>query len=149
MNSRHLTHLDRDEALKLLGSVSLGRIVFTDQALPAIRPVNHILDGGDVIIRSHTGAALNSSINTVVAYEADAIDPDTHIGWSVIITGIARKVTDPVAVARYERILRPWVDQHMDQVLRIHPEFVTGFTLTDGSRAEPPPGADAWPRSGC
>ena len=132
MNTRHLTNLDRDEALNLLGSVDIGRIVFTDQALPAIRPVNHILDDGDVIIRSHSGAALTSSINTVVAYEADVIDPQAHTGWSVIITGIARRVTDTDAIARYERILLPWVDRHMDHVLRIHPEFVTGFTLTDG-----------------
>ncbi|WP_236794999.1 pyridoxamine 5'-phosphate oxidase family protein [Amycolatopsis sp. GM8] len=133
INARHLTDLDRDEALRLLGSVSLGRIVFTDEALPAIRPVNHILDGGDVIMRSHTGATLDSSINTVVAYEANDIHPDEHTGWSVVVTGIARKVTNRDAVARYEHLLRPWVDQHMDQVLRIHPEFVTGFTLTDGT----------------
>ncbi|TNC28035.1 pyridoxamine 5'-phosphate oxidase family protein [Amycolatopsis alkalitolerans] len=132
-HTRQMTELGRAEALRLLGSVELGRIVFTADALPAIRPVNHILDDGDVIIRSHTGAALTSSINAVVAYEADDIDPDTHIGWSVVVTGIARKVTDPDAIARYEQLLTPWADQHMDQVLRIHPEFITGFTLTDGT----------------
>lgn len=130
MNTKQLTELDRDEALRLLGTVGLGRVVFTEHALPAIRPVNHIVDDGDVIIRSHRGATLTSSVDTVVAYEADEIDTDEHTGWSVIVTGIARRVTDPASVARYETLLRPWVDQHMDQVLRIHPEFVTGFTLT-------------------
>ncbi|TNC23604.1 pyridoxamine 5'-phosphate oxidase family protein [Amycolatopsis alkalitolerans] len=134
MTGARLTELGRDEALKLLGSVELGRIVFTEHALPAIRPVNHIVDDEDVIIRSHTGAALTSSVDTVVAYEADDIDPRTHTGWSVIITGIARKVTDEAAIARYERALQPWVDRSMDQVLRIHAEFVTGFTLTGGPR---------------
>jgi len=133
MNTRQFSELGRDEALRLLGSVGLGRIVFTENALPAIRPVNHILDSGDVIIRSHTGATLTSSVNTVVAYEADAIDPDRHTGWSVIITGMARKVTDPDAIARYERLLHPWADQNMDQVLRVHPELITGFTLTNGT----------------
>lgn len=130
MTTKQLTELGRDEALRLLGTVGLGRVVFTEHALPAIRPVNHIVDGGDIIIRSHRGAALTSSVNTVVAYEADEIDADEHTGWSVIVTGIARKVTDPATVARYEALLRPWVDQQMDQVLRIHPEFVTGFTLS-------------------
>ncbi|MFD2420438.1 pyridoxamine 5'-phosphate oxidase family protein [Amycolatopsis pigmentata] len=138
MNTRHLTQLDRDDALKLLAGVGFGRIVFTEHALPAIRPINHVIDDGDVIIRSHAGAALNSSVNTVVAYEADDIDPLTHTGWSVIVTGIARAVTDPDAITRYERILRPWVDHAMDRVLRIHPEFVTGFTLTDGTEGRLP-----------
>jgi hypothetical protein len=133
MNTRHQTELGRDEALRLLGSVRVGRIVFTEHALPAIRPVNHILDHGDVIILSHTGAALTSSVNTVVAYEADRIDPADHTGWSVTITGVARQVTDPDAVRRYEHTLPSWVGQNLDQVLRIHPELVTGFTLTKGT----------------
>jgi hypothetical protein len=53
-----LTGLTREESLRLLGSVSLARIVFTQHAMPAIRPVNHALDGGDIIIRSHSGAAV-------------------------------------------------------------------------------------------
>ena len=40
---RALEQLNRSEALKLLGSVSLGRLVFTHQALPAVRPVNHLV----------------------------------------------------------------------------------------------------------
>jgi hypothetical protein len=36
---RHLEALTREESLRLLGSTSLGRVVFTHFALPAIRPV--------------------------------------------------------------------------------------------------------------
>jgi hypothetical protein len=48
---RLLTELTRGQSLCLLASVRLGRIVFTHRALPAIRPVNHILDGEDIVIR--------------------------------------------------------------------------------------------------
>ncbi|WP_436850987.1 hypothetical protein [Streptomyces hokutonensis] len=41
--SPHTVELDRNEALKLLGTVQLGRAAFTDQALPTIRP--HGRDG--------------------------------------------------------------------------------------------------------
>ncbi|MGC0342598.1 hypothetical protein RKD20_007632 [Streptomyces sp. SLBN-8D4] len=58
-NHRHITaepcrriELGSVEALRLLGSVSLGRIVFTRHALPTVRPVNHVLDGGDIVIRT-------------------------------------------------------------------------------------------------
>ena len=130
---RQLTELERDEALRLLGSVSLGRIVFTHRAMPAVRPVNHILDSTGIIIRSHSGAAIISEADTargaVVAYEADNINPNYLLGWSVVVTGIARLVRDPGELARYREALLPWVDREMDQVIRIQPDVVTGFHL--------------------
>ncbi|MET9895320.1 pyridoxamine 5'-phosphate oxidase family protein [Streptomyces sp. NPDC006465] len=134
--TRSSVELDGGEALRLLGSVSLGRIVFTRQALPAIRPVNHVLVDGDIVIRTHGDAALtrytrqNESEGAVVAYEADDIDPDTHLGWSVVVTGYARLVTDPWELARYRPLLRPWVSRTMDHAVRISPVLVTGVRLT-------------------
>ncbi|WP_203731055.1 pyridoxamine 5'-phosphate oxidase family protein [Streptomyces sp. SID12501] len=133
--------LDDTEALRLLGTVSLGRIVFTRHALPSIRPVNHVLVDGDIVIRTHEGAALTSrtrvagSRGVVVAYEADAIDPDTHLGWSVVVTGYAHLVTDPAELACYQTLLHPWVQQATDHAVRIHPDLVTGIRLT---AVEPP-----------
>ncbi|MDT7845788.1 pyridoxamine 5'-phosphate oxidase family protein [Streptomyces justiciae] len=128
--------LDSSEALRLLAGVSLGRVVFTRHALPQIRPVNHVVDGGDIVIRTHEGAALTSHTGqadgsgVVVAYEADLIDPDTHLGWSVVVTGYAHLVTDPGELARYRAMLRPWVEQTMDYAVRIRPDLVTGVLLT-------------------
>jgi len=141
---RRLTELTREESLRLLGSVSLGRVVFTHRALPAIRPVNHLVDEGDIIIRSHAGAAVISAADTdgsvVVAYEADAIDPDDHVGWSVVVTGTAKLIRDPQQVAQYERLLRPWAIGEMDQVIRIRPEMITGFRLVGEQVCETPVG---------
>lgn len=133
---RRTVALDRAEALRLLGGVSFGRIGFTRQALPTIRPVNHVLDGGDIVIRTHDGGALTTRARhsggpgVVVAYEADVIDPDTHLGWSVVVTGYARLVTDPADLARCRALLRPWVDRAMDHAVRIRPDLVTGIRLT-------------------
>ncbi|MGV9237309.1 pyridoxamine 5'-phosphate oxidase family protein [Streptomyces nigra] len=140
---RRRIELDGAEALRLLGSVSLGRIVFTRHALPTVRAVNHVLDGGDIVIRTHEGAALTSRTEragdpgVVVAYEADAIDPHTHLGWSVVVTGYARLVTDPEDLARCRRLVRPWVDQVMDQAVRIRPDLVTGILLTAAGHDTP------------
>jgi pyridoxamine 5'-phosphate oxidase-like protein len=49
---RRLEALPRAESLRLLRSVSVGRLVFTHLALPAIRPVNHVVDGDRIMIRS-------------------------------------------------------------------------------------------------
>lgn len=138
---RRSVELDSDEALRLLGSVSLGRVVFTRHALPAVRPVNHVLDGGDIVIRTHEGAALAGRAGeadgqgVVVAYEADAIDPVTHLGWSVVVTGYARLVTDAAELSRYRGLLDPWVKQSMDYAVRIRPDLVTGVRLTAADEA--------------
>ncbi|MFD7713102.1 pyridoxamine 5'-phosphate oxidase family protein [Streptomyces sp. NPDC059785] len=133
---RRSSRLDSGEALRLLGSVPLGRIVFTRHALPTVRPVNHVLVDGDIVIRTHEGAALTpharqaDGAGVVVAYEADAIDPDTHLGWSVVVTGYAHLVTDPRERARFKAMLVPWVDEVMDVAVRIRPHLVTGIRLT-------------------
>jgi hypothetical protein len=128
---RRLVELDRAEALRLLGSVPLGRVVFIQGALPAIRPVNHLLHDGAIIVHPHLGAAIATAARTgvVVAYEADDLDPATHLGWSVVVTGLARPVTDPHAVAHYQQHLHPRVDMPMNQAIRVTAEVVTGFTL--------------------
>ncbi|MFF3942931.1 pyridoxamine 5'-phosphate oxidase family protein [Streptomyces phaeofaciens] len=134
--ARRSVELDGVEALRLLASVSLGRIVFTRNALPTVRPVNHVLIDGDIVIRTHGDAALTrytrqtGGEGAVVAYEADDIDPDTHLGWSVVVTGFARLVTDPRELARYRALLRPWVSQRMDHAVRISPDLITGVRLT-------------------
>lgn len=128
---RRSLELTRQESLALLRSATFGRIVFTLNALPAIRPVNHIVDGEAIIIRSHLGAAIVSHTagGAIVAYEADEVDPETHLGWSVIVIGTAHVIREPAAVARYQQLLRPWVDRQMDYVISIHSKIVTGIRL--------------------
>ena len=136
--ARAVIELDRQEAMRLLRSVSYGRIVFTRDALPAIHPVNHIIDDGEVIIRSRLTAKISLNVRSVpgvvVAYEADDIDPIRRVGWSVVVTGVARTVTDPQRLARCERLLHPWVNSAMDTVIAIEPGIVTGIQLTDDER---------------
>jgi nitroimidazol reductase NimA-like FMN-containing flavoprotein (pyridoxamine 5'-phosphate oxidase superfamily) len=124
--------LSADDALKLLAAVPMGRVVFTHHALPAVRPVNHIVDDAAVIIRSHSGAALLGPAGggNVVAYQADQIDEANHTGWSVVVTGTASLVRDPDQLARYQELLVPWAAVEMDLVVRISAEIVTGFRLT-------------------
>ncbi|MEV6681637.1 pyridoxamine 5'-phosphate oxidase family protein [Streptomyces erythrochromogenes] len=139
-----MRELDRAEALELLGTVSLGRIVFTRHALPAVRPVNHFVEGEDIIVRIHEGGALGSlaapaeAPGVVVAYEADVIDPDTHLGWSVVVTGYARPVADADDAHRYADLLRPWVGPATTGALRIRPDLVTGFRLEAEAEASRP-----------
>lgn len=128
---RRLEQLSRTKALEHLGSVDLGRLVFTHQALPAIRPVNHLVEGESIIVRATSGAAITSAADrgVIVAYEADSIDPDSRLGWSVIVIGTARLLTDDVAVARYRARLEPWISGVVDDVITISADLVTGYQM--------------------
>jgi hypothetical protein len=123
-DERSLGELSRAEALYLLASVSFGRLVFTHQALPAIRPVNHLVEGDRVVIGLSAGAG-----GTVVAYEADSLDPAERSGWTVIVVGLARLEADSDAVLRYRTRLRPWLAGAMTDILTISSEIVTGYRL--------------------
>ncbi|GLX16643.1 pyridoxamine 5'-phosphate oxidase family protein [Streptomyces lavendulae] len=137
MEGRQMEELGADEALQLLGTVELGRIVFTRHALPAVRPVNHVLDAGDIIVRVQDDSTLASLLaaqdgtGVVVAYEADAIDQGEHLGWSVVATGYATAVTTPGEVERYAHLLQPWVEGAASGAIRIRPDLVTGFRLRE------------------
>ncbi|MFD7835017.1 pyridoxamine 5'-phosphate oxidase family protein [Streptomyces sp. NPDC059761] len=133
-----MEELRADEALQLLGTAELGRIVFTLHALPAVRPVNHVLDAGDIIVRVQDGSTLAALLATqqgagvVVAYEADDIDPGEHLGWSVVATGYATAVTDPEEIERYVHLLEPWAAGSASGAIRIRPDLITGFRLREG-----------------
>jgi nitroimidazol reductase NimA-like FMN-containing flavoprotein (pyridoxamine 5'-phosphate oxidase superfamily) len=136
LQTRQAIDLTEGECWRLLGSVSLGRVVFTHHAMPAIRPVNHLVDNRKIIVRSHLGAAITSRADSgsVVCYEADDLDPVRHTGWSVIATGLAQLVQEPDAIARYEQLLEPWVAGELGQVIFIEPRFVTGVRLVGWCR---------------
>ena len=101
--------LDREECLRLLAGATIGRIGFSSRSLPIILPVNFVLDDDAIIIRTGVGTKLAAIRDAVVAFEVDAIDPVYHTGWSVLVTGVASEVTDPLTLARIEHVaLAPW-----------------------------------------
>ncbi len=125
--------LERDEAMRLLASVDYGRVVFTLNALPAIRPVNHLVDDDQILIRTRLNTGISTAVRAadpglVVAYEADSFDSERRVGWSVVATGHARTVDDPDQCLRYEQLLHPWVN-HADTVLAISADVLTAFRI--------------------
>lgn len=117
------------QALRLLSSVPIGRVVFTNDCLPAIRPVSHAVVDGDVVIGCHEAATVLAAVDQVVVFEADLIDHESWRGWSVIITGKAALVCASDDVERYEQHLDPRVEPAMRHVIRITPELVTAYEL--------------------
>jgi uncharacterized protein len=126
-----LEHLPRDECLRLMASVPVGRVVYTRQALPAVDLVNFALHGGDIIIRTAAGEKLAAATReAVVAFEADSVDIAGHAGWSVTVVGQARAVTEAAELRELEQVaLTPWAPGKRDHYIRISPAIVNGRRL--------------------
>jgi hypothetical protein len=83
--------LGEQECLRLLGTTGIGRIAYTEAALPAILPVSYALRDGDVLIPTQPGSALAHAVRgAVVAFETDSYDDAARTGWSVIVVGASR-----------------------------------------------------------
>lgn len=127
--------LSRQESLQRLADASVGRIVHTRDALPAVLPVNFLLEeSGAVLLRTSAASELVRAIDgVVVAFEADEVDTATHSGWSVVVTGLASVVTDP---EEHEQLIRTgprsWVPWPVEVFVRVEPELVTGRELVGG-----------------
>ena len=141
VNGPVLEQLSRDECLRLLASVPVGRIVYTRQALPAVELVNFALADGDIIIRTDAGGKLAAATRgAVVAFEADSVDVAGHAGWSVSVVGQSTAVSDAAEIRLLEQIaLTPWAPGKRDHFIRITPTIVNGRRI----EADPSGGSDA------
>jgi nitroimidazol reductase NimA-like FMN-containing flavoprotein (pyridoxamine 5'-phosphate oxidase superfamily) len=123
-----LEQLSREECLRLMASVSVGRIIYTRRALPAVELVNFALDHGDIIIRTDSGGKLAIAIqHSVVAFEVDRLDADQRAGWSITAIGQSREVTDSAEIGQLQEMgLTSWAPGMREYFIRISPEILTG-----------------------
>lgn len=100
-----------DVCLRLLASVSVGRVGFFADGEMVILPVNHVVDGQDPVFCTARGSKLSAAEGrNLVTFEADEYDEQTRSGWSVVVTGRAEVIYDDAEVERLSRLgLHPWV----------------------------------------
>ena len=80
-NTHDLDVLNRRQCLDRLQTTRVGRLIFTEGALPAVQPVNFRLWRDDVVIRVAGGAKLAAAADhQVVAFEADELDKTATTG---------------------------------------------------------------------
>jgi nitroimidazol reductase NimA-like FMN-containing flavoprotein (pyridoxamine 5'-phosphate oxidase superfamily) len=124
--------LDRVECDRLLAAGSVGRIAFTDSALPQIIPVNYVMDGHSIVFRTAaTGRLAACCREAVVAFEVDDVDSDVRTGSSVLVVGDATAVTEESEIVRLRQLaFAPWAGGERDHYIRIAPGIVTGRSLS-------------------
>jgi uncharacterized protein len=126
-----LTELGREECLRLLAGRLVGRVVFTEAALPAAHPVAYLLDGDEVLFRTANGGKLAAAtLRHVVAFQVDEIDPIGRTGWSVLGVGQAYEVTDLRRLTDLAaRMPTPWASNHDAHTVAIPLQRLTGRVL--------------------
>ncbi|RPF20513.1 pyridoxamine 5'-phosphate oxidase family protein [Myceligenerans xiligouense] len=137
--STTLERLSAEECHMLLPTVPIGRIVFTENALPAIQPVSFVLNGPDIVFRTRRGSKLVAAAHqAIVAFEVDDYDPDLRTGWSVVLVGRASVVHDENELTHLRSLpLEPWATGDRPHFVKVEPNMIHGRRLRRTS-PEPP-----------
>jgi hypothetical protein len=130
-DSTGLLVLTDAECWRLLAGGPVGRVVVSMDAMPAALPVNYQLIGREIFFRTAPGTKLTAAVNrTVVAFQVDEFDADGRAGWSVLVVGTARLVTDPGEQALLEVAGIPsWVTGPDAHYVAIAVDRITGRRL--------------------
>jgi nitroimidazol reductase NimA-like FMN-containing flavoprotein (pyridoxamine 5'-phosphate oxidase superfamily) len=118
-----LEALSEEECLALLKRVQYGRVaVVTEEGRPAIFPVNFALHDRTVVFVTSSPLLLARAPLGHVAFEADMVDPATHEGWDVVVSGEGADITDALderSVAVRGEPLSSWAPGRKDRWISI------------------------------
>jgi hypothetical protein len=92
MGSRELS---LSECHTLLSSKRVGRVVYTDGALPGALPVNYVIAGDDVVFRTGPTGRIAAAVppgGAVLGFQVDSAEETVELGWQVLVVGLARRV---------------------------------------------------------
>ena len=124
-----LFQLDRATCLALLTTQHVGRLII-DAATPVVRVVNYTAFEHTIMFRSDPGPQIDAIIDQPVVFEADMVDDRTRSGWSVVVRGIARDVSEHLAgLGQAAANVEPWAPGPKNVWIGIDIDDVTGRLL--------------------
>jgi uncharacterized protein len=120
--------LDRAECLRLLDAGGVGRVALCGDP-PVVRPVNFVLDGDRIVIRTGPGSLWQAASGQCSAtFEIDGARNVDHRGWSVIASGRLSLVeADEQTLALP---LRAWAPRGRDRFVAMEIDELSGRRLT-------------------
>ncbi|MGW4525230.1 pyridoxamine 5'-phosphate oxidase family protein [Amycolatopsis sp. NPDC004378] len=119
--------LDRQQCLALLRTASLGRVIFTHRAMPAVRPVRFAVVDDGVVFAAPAGSPLYAGArDAVVAFEVDEFATDFGAGWFVSLLG---RATESPLDSGEVACLCPCPALSGRRFLRIPVEAITGHRI--------------------
>jgi nitroimidazol reductase NimA-like FMN-containing flavoprotein (pyridoxamine 5'-phosphate oxidase superfamily) len=119
-----LKDLTLDECWEHLARHEVGRVAVSIPGhAPLVVPVNYALDGRVIVFRTAPGTKLDGLRTGPISFQLDHIDPTSHAGWSVLVTGVAYEATSYEVSDVH---LEPWAEGNRNIWVRILPRSVSG-----------------------
>ncbi len=124
--------LHQRECWRLLNTTQVGRLSYSEAAMPVIRAVPFVVDGGSVVVAMRLPVLQPDLFAdpTVVAFEAGDWRPGRHEGWSVRFVGKAEAVQEYALPDLLARGLTSWIEGGPALYVRIRAEILSGVEVT-------------------
>jgi uncharacterized protein len=140
MTTSALGRLDEALIRDRLRRARVARVAFADGEQPLIFPVNVAVDDDQrIAFRTAIDSPLAGLDGRRVAVEVDGYDVATRSGWSVLVLGVARDVTeaaDPAAVASKRLPVDSWAPGPRDRVVAVLPLSISGRNVPPADDAD-------------
>jgi transcriptional regulator with XRE-family HTH domain len=122
--------LSKEQSEAHLAPGGVGRLVFIAERGPVALPVNFRFVDGDVVFRTSDTGSLLTAAGGTVSFEVDHIDEAMSQGWSVLITGRARRVDEPSELEQLAQLgIDPWPGGESEAVVRIETVEISGRNI--------------------
>ncbi|MER5436438.1 pyridoxamine 5'-phosphate oxidase family protein [Streptomyces sp. NPDC002588] len=131
-----LRDLDPQECRARLGTHGVGRVAVSTPDGPAVVPVNYDVIDDALVFRTAPHSAPASAVGAEVAFEVDHVDEAMSRGWSVLVVGPARVVTEPGMVRKLADRAHtgPWAGGDREMWVSIRLTRVTGRRITSAEQ---------------
>ena len=131
-SQRLLAVLDEAECRRLLATACMGRVAFTEGAMPTIQPASFAVSGNDVLIPTGLGSKMAAgSRGAVLAFEVDDYDLTERTGWNVTVVGPSRLISDPSDVTALNALgVLPWAPAATHCYIALHMAVVRGRRIS-------------------
>lgn len=133
-STRRFVALDTHRCEDLLRGHSVARVALTSADGPHIYPVTYRYQDHSVVFRTSEQSILGRLAHAQpTAVQVDHLDLPNRTGWSVLVRGPSRLVTDPAElVALWSASeLRPWVDGLRNVFISVAATQITGRLAVD------------------
>ncbi|WP_253911326.1 pyridoxamine 5'-phosphate oxidase family protein [Streptomyces sp. CNQ-509] len=129
-----MRELGPGECRRLLSTSGVGRVAVSTRQGPAVVPVNYEVVDEEIAFRTAPNSVPAAAVDSEVAFEVDHLDEAMSRGWSVLVVGPARVVTEPDAVRKLidRAHASPWAGGGREMWVSIQPRRITGRRITEG-----------------
>ncbi len=119
--------LDLPTCDRLIRGGAFGRFAFVSPRGPEIVPVNYVVHGSAVVVRTAPdGVLAQHAAGAELVFEMDAVDHEYWHGFSIVARGVGELVESPPTPEAGAPPPRPWAEGDRTCVLRMEWTEISG-----------------------